>query len=155
MVNTTDFGSVIFGSSPDEGAMKRCNKCDRTLPFSEFHKSTSKGYQGYCKECNLAYNKSYHSKARRRRVRHKLHGLTEEEFEDLKVMQWFKCAICKEDLPEPPNIDHDHRCCPGSLSCGSCVRGLLCQRCNWLVGAIESNLLLVPIVFTYIDSRPL
>ena len=30
-------------------------------------------------------------------------------------------------------VDHDHLCCPGKRSCGSCVRGVLCRTHNvWL-----------------------
>jgi hypothetical protein len=28
------------------------------------------------------------------------------------------------------HIDHDHDCCPGSYTCGKCVRGVLCAPCN-------------------------
>jgi Recombination endonuclease VII len=35
------------------------------------------------------------------------------------------------------HVDHDHNCCPGGHSCGLCVRGILCPRCNTAVGHIE------------------
>jgi hypothetical protein len=49
------------------------------------------------------------------------------------------CAICER----PPDkakrvkrlvVDHDHACCPGGKSCGKCVRGLLCEWCNRILG---------------------
>jgi hypothetical protein len=37
-------------------------------------------------------------------------------------------------------IDHDHGCCDSATSCGKCVRGLLCSRCNYHVAWIENNI---------------
>lgn len=31
-------------------------------------------------------------------------------------------------------VDHDHACCPGPVSCGRCVRGLLCGPHNRWIG---------------------
>ncbi len=37
------------------------------------------------------------------------------------------------------SIDHDHACCPGSHSCGNCVRGVLCVSCNFVLGRIDAG----------------
>lgn len=36
-------------------------------------------------------------------------------------------------------VDHDHSCCPGERSCGKCVRGLLDQKCNTMIGMARDN----------------
>jgi hypothetical protein len=66
-------------------------------------------------------------------------GLTGIEYEAMLAVQEGVCALCGQ----PPKtkrlaIDHDHRCCPGHFSCGKCIRGLLCTKCNLFLGLIES-----------------
>lgn len=49
------------------------------------------------------------------------------------------CELCGRTLHRKshPVVDHDHHCCPGSASCGQCVRGIICQRCNSGIGGFE------------------
>lgn len=51
------------------------------------------------------------------------------------------CDTCAEPLPSESAmmIDHDHSCCPGEGSCGSCIRGVLCNTCNTLAGHFEAD----------------
>lgn len=63
--------------------------------------------------------------------------LTPAQYEDMLHSQGGVCAICKR----PPtykrkflSVDHDHTCCPGRTCCGKCVRGLICQPCNHMLG---------------------
>lgn len=73
------------------------------------------------------------------RIRY-LYNLTPSQYEALKESQGFACAICK--IPESDRnlaVDHDHACCPGKRSCGRCVRGLLCKRCNTGLGSFRES----------------
>lgn len=45
------------------------------------------------------------------------------------------CVICSST--ENLALDHDHSCCDGNFSCGDCLRGVVCQSCNSLLGAID------------------
>lgn len=47
------------------------------------------------------------------------------------------CMICGRGRPLV--IDHDHGCCPGNLSCGRCVRGMLCMHCNIGIGNLGDD----------------
>ncbi len=75
------------------------------------------------------------------------HNLPWEWYEQRLTQQGGGCGLCggpptprKGRLVALFDLDHDHNCCPGDRSCGKCARGLLCSRCNFVVGWVEKDL---------------
>lgn len=60
------------------------------------------------------------------------YGITLERYDELLADQNGGCAVCGGVNANGQSlaVDHDHTCCPGRVSCGQCVRGLLCIGCN-------------------------
>lgn len=51
------------------------------------------------------------------------------------------CEICKDRPDWSLHVDHDHKCCPGEVTCGVCVRGIICPKCNVAVDKYERGVL--------------
>lgn len=118
------------------------------------------------------YNRHYlaslsdDERARRGRRRHLWTSfrITLEQYEVLFEAQDGRCAVCR--LPEVIStskngkarslaVDHDHGCCPGQTSCGNCIRGLLCTKCNTAIGALRDDPKLIDAAASYVrNARP-
>ena len=72
-----------------------------------------------------------------------LYDLTPEAFEAILAAQGGGCAVCGTTSPTGQgntfHVDHDHSCCPGGKTCGKCVRGILCTRCNMALGLLDDD----------------
>lgn len=62
------------------------------------------------------------------------------------------CMMCGKW--KATQVDHDHACCKGPYSCGKCVRGLLCGRCNGLLGRIADSTELLRNGIRYLNHPP-
>lgn len=129
-----------------------------------------RGVHSWCKDCLAEYNHTKNAEqtkeerravqARRQRWREdhpeatRAHymkwawGITPEEFQDLVAAQGGKCAnpACERSAED---LDHDHSCCIGKKTCGRCIRGVLCKRCNYKLGLLERDLDLIQGLLSY------
>ena len=135
------------------GAFKVCTKCKKKRRRSSFHLQRI-GLHGWeyrrsiCKRCALALSKAWrkanpdqsevHRKRAHARNNHRGHlkanfGLTPEEFERLHATSDGICPICKkpEQRKRRLSLDHDHA--TGRL------RGLICWKCNLLLGHVNDS----------------
>jgi hypothetical protein len=76
----------------------------------------------------------------------KLYGLTLEEYEELCQKQEGRCAICG-GVMNPPCVDHNHKTGEN--------RGLLCVRCNFVLGEVKENPKLLEAMIKYLTQPPL
>lgn len=121
---------------------KRCGKCDGEYPLDRFHKfaKSRDGLSGWCKPCANAYHRQYQiGKGDGKQAlytRANRYQLTEDR---LVALLGGGCFICGR-VDKKMHIDHDHACCAGHRSCGKCVRGALCVRCNIGLGIFGDSL---------------
>lgn len=79
--------------------------------------------------------------------------LTIEKWMEMYNSQNGSCAICKKN-GNKLYVDHDHKCCPKNITCGKCVRGLVCQKCNIFLHYIDSEYLnYIEIAVEYINKE--
>lgn len=86
----------------------------------------------------------------------KQYGLGEYDYGKLYESQNGTCAICQRanGATRRLSVDHDHKCCNGPVSCGNCVRGLLCRPCNDLLGHCRDNWEMLARAIRYLNAPP-
>ena len=85
-------------------------------------------------KAEVARYKAAHPDQRKIADLKRFYGLTIEERDALFASQDGLCAICGTDTPEGNgwHIDHDHKT--------KRVRGILCTRCNTVLGMAKDNI---------------
>lgn len=61
--------------------------------------------------------------------------MTIETYLEMLESQGGRCVICNKN--KKLYVDHDHSCCVDKTTCGKCVRGLICQKCNMMMHYID------------------
>lgn len=80
----------------------------------------------------------------RRRKLWTRYRLRPEDYDTILGHQGGVCAICAQPFRGPltTHLDHVHGCTHpdrGSECCPACVRGILCNRCNHLLGGLDDR----------------
>lgn len=149
--------------------LRRCGACKHIKSLeTDFSKSKTAlhGLRYVCKSCEIKYKKSRLEgmTKRERYFESKAHSLKAdynislEEFDWMVALQQGKCLICTKllntnpDKGKLPSVDHDHSCCKGSESCGNCIRGILCNKCNTGLGLFDDKVINLERSITYLTS---
>lgn len=78
-----------------------------------------------------------------RRARERKYGLTHDEYQALLEAQGGVCAICGNGAQQRSlAVDHDHET--------GAVRGLLCDRCNPMLGYARDNAVVLQAAIAYL-----
>jgi len=125
--------------------LRNCNHCGKE------YDSINGGTLQHCPECRqiVIWCTPMASVGRKptRALIHYRYGLTPFQFYEIWQDQEGRCKLCGflGQLPFEWTretrlvVDHDHTCCPGKMSCGKCLRGLLCETCNLILGHYEKR----------------
>lgn len=158
--------------------MKLCTKCNKEKPLTEFNRDRSRkdGYRSSCRSCSKQskeYQQKYYlknkneilEKTKEYRKKHPgwykqqkriqllyKYNLTLEDYDFMFEGQNGICAICGEPETEISRygtlsrlcVDHDHKT--------NRVRGLLCRRCNRVLGNINDNTAILQSAIDYLGD---
>jgi hypothetical protein len=136
--------SWVSQSARNQNGEKQCRSCLAWLPVAQFSKNArhSDGLTYKCRRCAVDDH------------RLRAYGVTAAQYDALSAKQGGKCAICGSgsQLSRELAVDHNHECCPAGASCGECVRGLLCSRCNTGIGLFGDSPRLLLLAMEYLTN---
>ncbi len=129
------------------GLHKICVTCEKARRTTDGRRAWKRKWHHSNKDSvrNTSYKSTY--------------GITLEQYNQILESQDGKCPACGETDPTVASkrtkvfpIDHDHNCCPGTKSCGKCVRGILCMNCNRAMGLLQDNISILQNMITYLQK---
>ncbi len=127
--------AFTIDNSAKTGRANTCRACYAISAKSDRSQMLQKKrYAKYTKSLTKSKKILIAKSARKRLLRNNF-DLTHEEYEQLHQSQNGLCAICEEDEMVDGRhlaVDHDHY--TGK------IRGLLCSRCNLMIGRIEKDI---------------
>jgi len=133
---------------------RECSECGKFQAWSEFHKrrDLSTGHTSSCKTCRRKRTKrdTENGSIRNRELQRK-YGIGLDEYLRMAGEQGDACAICgktEKGIARGKirywSVDHDHET--------GRVRGLLCQKCNMILGAAGDDVEILERAIAYLKE---
>lgn len=144
---------------------KRCSKCKKNKNKNSFWKSSkSKSkFTSWCILCFLRYRETRREEARKYGIEYRgnpnnkkkikgyllqhKYGITIKEYDIFKNRQNNKCAICEVRGVKGKKLGVDHCHKTGK------IRGLLCDRCNLVLGKINDDVMVAKKIIKYLQNN--
>lgn len=129
---------------------KKCSHCGLYKPLSKFSKRSTGNLFSWCTECRVEFRRNLrHSNPDKWLNKHlkQKFGIDLSYYNNLIQLQEGKCAICKvsqNELPKRLYVDHDHK--TGK------VRGLICHKCNTILGHSGDNIIILSNAIKYLKK---
>jgi len=125
-----------------------CKQCGSSITVEE---RTSRPVLFCGGPCRQAWHNAQQTREYRRDSRlRSAFGISLDEYDRLLQAQGGRCKLCDTTETDSKNgvldVDHDHAT--------GVVRGLLCHRCNWALGILQDDPVLVRRAADYLERRP-
>lgn len=131
-----------------------CTKCAADKPTSEFQpvppQRNKRLFDSWCKACHRAGTKAWQKRnpakraAQKRRSKIRQYNLDPAVYDRLVFDAEGRCAICLAVPTRGLDVDHDHET--------GAVRGLLCNRCNKVLGIMKDSPTLLRACAAYLEG---
>jgi hypothetical protein len=136
--------------------VKICSICKEEKPLDEFWFNKKENrYRSYCKKCGTKLSKEWYKNHPKQRKIHsrkqqliQKYGINYDIYNEMFEKQKGCCSICgkhESGLNRILFVDHDHK--TGE------VRGLLCQKCNFLLSQAEDNINILKNAIRYVECK--
>jgi hypothetical protein len=145
-----EHAKAINSRSANREEAKPVRKAWRNKVAEETGKAYDHDYMVAWREKNVTENPDFFWESH---LRHSYH-MSREQYDALLEKQNGGCAGCGGQNPDHRKlaVDHDHKCCSGQKkSCGKCVRGLLCSRCNHCLGHAKDSVEILQSLIAYLQ----
>lgn len=141
--------------------MKTCSKCglEKDIETGFYKRKGRPAGTSWCRACWGNHRREYQATpegvlASRKGWLKFRFEITPEEWDARFKAQGKQCALCFASVPRGGrwHTDHNRSCCPGDKSCGKCICGIVCHKCNLGIGHFNDDACIAALAAEYLGK---